>query len=132
MENQIAFYTDYVRSNPYWKLVAAYADSSSGLRIKSRPGYQQLLKDCKRKKIDLILVKSLSRFDRDAQETITMIRRLKSMGIGVYVELGEINTLTTPDMRPIQPATSMALSWRQSLPLEMYMTAWRLMKCMTV
>ncbi len=97
LENQIAFYTDYVRSNPYWKLVAAYADSSSGLRIKSRPGYQQLLKDCKRKKIDLILVKSLSRFGRDAQETIATIRRLKSMGIGVYVELGGINTLTTPD-----------------------------------
>ena len=97
MENQIAFYTDYVRRNPYWKLVAVYADNSSGLRAKNRPGYQRLLKDCKRKKIDLILIKSLSRFGRDAQETITTIRRLKSMGIGVYVELGGINTLTTPD-----------------------------------
>ena len=97
LENQIAFYTDYVRRNPYWKLIAVYADSSSGLRTKSRPGYQQLLKDCRRKKIDLILVKSLSRFGRDAQETIATIRRLKSMGIGVYVELGGINTLTTPD-----------------------------------
>lgn len=97
LENQIAFYTDYIRHNPYWKLIAVYADSSSGLRTKSRPGYQQLLKDCRRKKIDLILVKSLSRFGRDAQETIATIRRLKSMGIGVYVELGRINTLTTPD-----------------------------------
>ena len=97
LENQIAFYTDYVRRNPYWKLIAVYADSSSGLRTKSRPGYQQLLKDCRRKKIDLILVKSLSRFGRDAQETITTIRRVKSMGIGVYIELGGINTLTTPD-----------------------------------
>lgn len=34
---------------------------------------------------------------QDTQETITTIRRLKSMGIGVYVELGGINTLTTPD-----------------------------------
>ena len=97
LENQIAFYTDYVRRNPYWKLVAVYADNSSGLRAKNRPGYQRLLKDCKRKKIDLILIKSLSRFGRDAQETITTIRRVKSMGIGVYVELGGINTLTTPD-----------------------------------
>ena len=100
LENQIAFYTDYVRRNPYWKLVAVYADSSSSLCTKSRPGYQWLLKDCKRKKIDLILLKSLSRFGRDAQETITTIRRLKSMGIGVYVELGGINTLTTPDSGP--------------------------------
>ena len=46
LENQIAFYTDYVRRNPYWKLVAVYADNSSGLRAKNRPGYQRLLKDC--------------------------------------------------------------------------------------
>ena len=55
LENQIAFYTDYVRRNPYWKLVAVYADSSSGLRTKNRPGYQQLLKDCRRKKIDFFI-----------------------------------------------------------------------------
>ena len=97
LENQVAFYTNYVKRNPYWKLVSVYADRSSGLHTKNRPGYQQLLKDCRRKKIDLILVKSLSRFGRDAQETIRTIRRLKAMGIGVYVELGGLNTLTTPD-----------------------------------
>ena len=47
--------------------------------------------------IDLILVKSLSRFGRDAKETMTTIRRLKQMGIGVYIELGGIHTLTSPD-----------------------------------
>ena len=97
LENQVAFYTNYVKRNPYWKLVTVYADRSSGLHTKNRPGYQQLLKDCRRKKIDLILVKSLSRFGRDAQETIRTIRRLKAMGIGVYVELGGLNALTTPD-----------------------------------
>ena len=97
LENQVAFYTNYVKRNPYWKLVSVYTDRSSGLHTKNRPGYQQLLKDCRRKKIDLILVKSLSRFGRDAQETIRTIRRLKAMGIGVYVELGGLNTLTTPD-----------------------------------
>ena len=97
LENQVAFYTNYVKRNPYWKLVSVYTDRSSGLHTKNRPGYQQLLKDCRRKKIDLILVKSLSHFGRDAQETIRTIRRLKAMGIGVYVELGGLNTLTAPD-----------------------------------
>ena len=97
LENQVAFYTNYVKRNPYWKLVTVYADRSSGLHTKNRPGYQQLLKDCRRKKIDLILVKSLSRFGRDTQETIRTIRRLKAMGIGAYVELGGLNALTTPD-----------------------------------
>ena len=44
-----------------------------------------------------ILVKSLSRFGRDALETIHQIRRLKKMNIGVYIENGGINTLNIGD-----------------------------------
>lgn len=74
-----------------------YADNASGLHAKNRPGYQKMLRDCRKGKIDLILVKSLSRFGRDSKETITTIRRLKQMNIGMHVELGGINTLTAPD-----------------------------------
>ena len=42
-------------------------------------------------------MKSLSRFGRDTVETIKQIRRLKHMNIGVYIETGGINTLTTSD-----------------------------------
>lgn len=97
LKNQIEFYTEYIQRNPYWRFAAVYYDIASGLRMNHRPGYQQLLQDCKRKKIDLILVKSLSRFGRDAVETIKQIRRLKRMNIGVYIETGGINTLTTSD-----------------------------------
>lgn len=97
LKNQIEFYTDYIQKNPHWQFVAVYYDTASGLRINRRPGYQQLLQDCKRKKIDLILVKSLSRFGRDTAETIKQVRRLKCMNIGVYIETGGINTLTTSD-----------------------------------
>ena len=85
LKNQIEFYTEYIQRNPYWRFVAVYYDTASGLQTNHRPGYQQLLKDCKRKKIDLILVKSLSRFGRDTVETIKQIRRLKHMDIGVYI-----------------------------------------------
>ena len=97
LEKQIEYFTQYIKRNPFWRFVAVYADNASGLHAKNRPGYQKMLRDCRKGKIDLILVKSLSRFGRDAKETITTIRRLKQMGIGVYVEMGGINTLTTPD-----------------------------------
>ena len=97
LKNQIEFYTEYIQQNLYWRFVAVYYDTASGLQTNHRPGYQQLLKDCKRKKIDLILVKSLSRFGRDTVETIKQIRRLKRMNIGVYIATGGINTLTTND-----------------------------------
>lgn len=97
LKNQIEFYTEYIQRNPCWQFVAVYFDTASGLRMNERPGYRQLIKDCRRKKIDLILVKSLSRFGRDTVETIKQIRRLKRMNIGVYIETGGINALTTSD-----------------------------------
>ena len=93
LKNQIEFYTEYIWRNPYWRFVAVYYDTASGLQTNHRPGYQQLLKDCRRKKIDLILVKSLSRFGRDTVETIKQIRRLKCMNIGVYIATGGINLI---------------------------------------
>ena len=97
LKNQIEFYTEYIQRNPYWRFVAVYYDIASGLRTNHRSGYQQLLKDCRRKQIDLILVKSLSWFGRDTVETIKQIRRLKCRNIGVYSETGGIDTLTTSD-----------------------------------
>ena len=97
LENQIAYYTAFIRSNPKWRFVAVYADQASGLHTKNRPGYRKLLRDCRKGKIDLILVKSLSRFGRDAREAISTIRKLKQMNVGIYIELGGIFTMKTPD-----------------------------------
>lgn len=54
-----------------------YSDIASGLHAANRPGYQQLVKNCAKGKINLILVKSLSRFGRDAVETIRQVKNLK-------------------------------------------------------
>ena len=97
LENQIAYYTAFIQSNPMWRFVAVYADQASGLHTKTPPGYRKLLRDCRRGKIDLILVKSLSRFGRDAREAIATIRKLKQMNVGIYIELGGIFTMKTPD-----------------------------------
>ena len=67
LKNQIEFYTEYIQRNPYWRFVAVYYDAAPGLRTNHRHGYQQL-KDCRRKKIDMIIVKSLSRFGPDKQK----------------------------------------------------------------
>ena len=77
LENQMKFYTDYIRNQINWTLTGIYSDNASGVRIKKRLGYQQMMKDCKHGKIDLILTKSISRFGRDTLATIKDIRRLK-------------------------------------------------------
>lgn len=88
---QIDYYTNYIQSHPNWVLAAVYSGTASGTRTNQRPGYQQLMRDCANKKVDLILVKSLSRFGRDALETICQIRRLKKMNIGEK-NVGQLDT----------------------------------------
>ena len=98
LENQIAYYTRFISDKPGWRLVAIYYDRASGMRVSKRPGYQRMLKDCEKGKIDLILVKSVSRFGRDALEVIRRARKLKEMGIDVYFETGGINTMTADNI----------------------------------
>ena len=97
LEAQIVYYTDYIERNPNWAFVAVYSDIASGVHTANRPGYRQLMEDCAKGKIDLILVKSLSRFGRDALETIRQARKLKRMNIGIYIEIGGLNTLNVSD-----------------------------------
>ena len=105
LENQMKFYTNYIRKQSNWTFAGIYSDNASGVRLRKRTCYQQMMKDCKRGKIDLILVKSISRFGRDTLTTVKDIRRLKKMNIGVYFEVGGFNTLTTSDSIIDQYAT---------------------------
>ena len=98
LENQIAYYTHYINVKPGWRLVAIYYDRGSGMRTSTRPGYQRMLEDCANGKIDLILVKSVSCFGRDAFEVIRRVRELKEIGIDVYFETGGINTMTADNI----------------------------------
>ena len=97
LEAQMVHYTDYIERNPNWEFVAVYSDIASGVHTVNRPGYRQLMGDYAKGKIDLILVKSLSRFGRDALETIRQARKLKRMNIGIYIEIGGLNTLNVSD-----------------------------------
>ena len=50
-------------SNPNWTLVEVYADHGiSGTVARKRPGFMAMIEDAMNGKIDLILVKSISRF----------------------------------------------------------------------
>ena len=105
LETQMKSYTNYIRKQPNWTFAGIYSDNAPGTCLKKRGSYQQMMKDCKKGKIDLILVKSISRFGRDTFTTIKDIRRLKKMNIGVYFEVGGFNTLTTEDSIIDQYAT---------------------------
>lgn len=94
-EIQKLYYTEKINSTPEWEVAGIYADDGiSGVHTKKRDGFNQMIQDCKKHKIDLILTKSISRFARNTLDSIQYVRMLKQMGIAVVFEKENINTAT--------------------------------------
>lgn len=53
----------------------------------------EVLRDCDRGKIDLVITKSVSRFGRNTLDGLDTVRKLKRKGIGVFFEKENVNTL---------------------------------------
>lgn len=92
---QITYYTDLINKNKDWTLAGIFADEGiSGTQTKKRTEFNRMIRLCKKKKIDLIICKSASRFARNTVDCLENVRLLKSLGIGVIFEKENINTLT--------------------------------------
>ena len=93
-ENQVDYYTKYIEKNPDYEMVEVYGDEGiSGTSLKKRDEFKRMIEDCKAGKIDLVITKSISRFARNTQDCLHYSRLLKNMGIGVFFEKENINTL---------------------------------------
>lgn len=89
------YYQNLIRSKENWSLADIYADEGiSGTSAEKRPDFQRLIADCHQGLVDRIVVKSISRFARNARECLEAIRELKLLGVGVYFEEQNIDTVT--------------------------------------
>lgn len=80
-------YTEKINSNPEWKLVGIFADKGiTGTSVKKRDEFNKMIKLCKRGKVDMIIVKSISRFARNTLDCLKYTRMLKELGVDVYFE----------------------------------------------
>ncbi len=96
LKSQRTYYTKYIKSHDDWIFAGIYTDNGiSGLSMRNRDGFNRLIADAMEGKIDLILTKSLSRFARNTVDSLTTIRKLKAVGVAIYFEKENINTLDT-------------------------------------
>ena len=92
---QIDAYTRLLQESPGWALAGVYADVGiSGTGMKNRPELNRLLADCEKGLIDVILVKSVSRFARNTLDLLVMVRRLNALGGSVWFEEQNMQSLT--------------------------------------
>ncbi len=93
LELQIAHYTNKINDNPNWDFAGVYYDAKSGLKSANRKGLNELLKRCNNGEVDIILVKSVSKFGRNLYESLLTLRHLKSIGVDVWCEQENIKLL---------------------------------------
>lgn len=91
---QVSYYTEHIMQNPKWRFVKVYADEGiTGTMVKKRDHFLEMIEDCEKGKIDMILTKSVSRFARNIVDSISYVRKLKAMGISIYFEEQNIDSL---------------------------------------
>ena len=92
---QVSYYNALIQKNPNWEYAGVYVDEGiTGTSTKHREDFKRLIEDCKARKIDMILVKSISRFARDTVDTLKTTRFLKTLGIDVYFERENIHSMS--------------------------------------
>lgn len=76
-----------------WDILSKNTDENHAMNageireeLAKRDEMKRLIKECKHKKIDRVLVKSVTRFARNSLECIEIIRTMQSCGVGVLFE----------------------------------------------
>ena len=121
-EAQVSHYTDLINRTPSWVLAGIYSDEGiSGTSTMKREGFLKMVKDCEKHKIDFVVTKSISRFARNTLDTLQCIRKLKDLGIPVYFEKENINTVTSSGELLLTILASLAQQESQSISLNVGM-----------
>lgn len=91
---QRIYFENLINGNEAWEMAGIYADEGiSGTNTKKREEFNRMIADCKEHKIDMVVTKSISRFARNTVDCLNNIRLLKDLGIGIFFEKENINTL---------------------------------------
>lgn len=90
LKSQVAFYTQKICDNPAWDFAGIYAEQESGTSVDNRYEVQRLMKDCRDRKVDLILMKSLSRFGCNTLDVMLILDELAKLNVVSYFETENI------------------------------------------
>lgn len=91
LDIQIKTLKQVVAYNPKWMLYHVYSDKDSGGNV-FRPDFQKLIFDCYENRVDIVLVKTISRFARNTVDLLETVSRLKGLGIEVIFHHENLRT----------------------------------------
>ena len=84
---QVDEYTKRIQENPSWEFIGVYADLGlSGTTMKKRPEFMKMIGSVRKGEIDLILVKSISRFARNVVDIVSLVHEFRTLGCVIFFE----------------------------------------------
>ncbi|MBQ7580667.1 MAG: recombinase family protein [Clostridia bacterium] len=92
---QISYYSEMIQSRLGWLYAGVYSDEALTGTKENRRGFQALLEDCRAGKIDMVIVKSISRLARNTVTLLETVRELRTYDVDVYFEEQNIHTLSS-------------------------------------
>ena len=94
LENQMETYERLITGNPEYEFIGVFADQGISSYCENRPQFQRMMEKARSGEIDLIITKSISRFARNTVTVLKFARELKELGVGIFFEEQNINTLS--------------------------------------
>ena len=126
---QIRAYTKLITGHSGWELVDIYADAGlTGTRMDKRDEFNRMLEDCRKGKIDKILVKSTSRFARNTRDCLAVLRQLRQINVTVQFEDDHIDTETLTSEMMVSVFGSIAQQESMSISRNLRMSYQRRME----
>ncbi len=112
---QQEYYMKYICANPQWEFAGVYADEKSGTSVEHREGFRRMIADALAGMADRILVKSISRFSRNAVDAQFYVKLLHSHGVSVYFEKEGIDTAESSSLMMLSLIAAIAQDESRSI-----------------
>ena len=87
-------YEGLITGNPEYEFIGVFSDQGISGYCENRPQFQRMMEKARAGEIDLIVTKSISRFARNTVTVLKFARELKELGVGIFFEEQNINTLS--------------------------------------
>lgn len=93
IQAQVSGLTRLTAAKSNWLLVDIYMDIATSKTGSSRKEFNRMVEDSANRKIDIVIIKSISRFGRDAVEVLNALNKLTQHGTRVIFINEAIDTL---------------------------------------
>jgi DNA invertase Pin-like site-specific DNA recombinase len=106
---------DYVASRN-WTIHRIYSDKVSGA-VEKRPGLEAMMDDCRRRKVDVVIVWKFDRFARSLKQLLNALELFRELGIG-FVSCTEAIDTSLPHGEMLFQIIGAIAQWERSLIVE--------------